>query len=97
MMMHAGGVHISAADGGYVIEWMEVANEEEEPGFLEQEKRRGALEDCVGRFNAHRARQRRAVRVKLEDALKLAGEVLARGRALRDDALDAGTDYTAAG
>lgn len=96
MMMHAGGVHISAAEGGYLIEWMEAAKAEEEPGFLEQE-RRGPLEDCVQRYNHLRATPRRAVRVKLEDALKLAGEVLARGRAVGEDALDGPQDFTAAG
>jgi hypothetical protein len=76
------GVQIRLAEGGYIVQWMEPQrakpDEGGEPrGYLEQEQH-GPLSDCLRGQRFMPPRFKCAVRVKLEDALKLAGEVLFR-------------------
>lgn len=77
------GVTIRLAEGGYIVEWMErhIPKSEEAGGearsYLEQERHAG-LTDCLHEHRFAPPHFKCAVRVKLEDALKLAGEVLAR-------------------
>jgi hypothetical protein len=81
MSMPGAGVEIRMADGGYILQWMEARKAEPgagtPPGYLEQEQH--TLGGCFPGPHLHAPpRFKTAVRVKLEDALKLAGEILKR-------------------
>lgn len=79
MIMPNAGIQIRIAEGGYIVEWMERQKPKgEEAGYLEQERQAGPLSDCFHGQRFVPSRLKCAVRVKLEDALKLAGEVLLR-------------------
>jgi hypothetical protein len=92
------GVQIRMADGGYIVQWLEprklpVQESAEPRGYLEQERQ------SMGGFPASHMmmvppRYKCAVRVKLEDALKLAGEVLERLQKLGvEDGIDPTGDF----
>lgn len=85
MTMPNVGVQIRLADGGYILSWMEHRKPRlDETGgdsesYLKQEQERHSpLSDCLPGQRFMPPRYKCAVRVKLEDALKLAGEVLQR-------------------
>jgi hypothetical protein len=79
MTMPGTGVQIRLAEGGYIVEWMERQKPKlDEGNYLEQERQAGPLQDCLHGPRFMGPRFKCAVRVKLEDALKLAGEVLSR-------------------
>jgi hypothetical protein len=80
MPMPSSGVQIRLAEGGYIVQWMESRKARtdegggEPKGYLEQEQH--GLSGCLPGQRFMPPRFKCAVRVKLEDALKLAGEVL---------------------
>lgn len=78
-MISSVGVQIRMADGGYIIQWFEPNKKPDQaPSYLEQERQQdGPLSGCM-HHGFMPPRLKCAVRVKLEDALKLAGEVLER-------------------
>jgi hypothetical protein len=70
-MLHSGvGVQIEKAEGGYIVTWMERPKPSSSPGYVDP---------GVRRFPIHRrSLLKQSVRVTLEDALKVAGEVLSK-------------------
>lgn len=102
MMMPNAGVQIRLAEGGYIVQWMESRKPKPEEGtgdprgYLEQE-RQGPLSDCLHGQRFMPPRYKCAVRVKLEDALKLAGEVLTtlQESGADDDGLEAPGSFMA--
>lgn len=92
MVMPNAGLQIRLAEGGYIVQWMESqkARLDETGGdsesYLKQEQERHSpLSDCLHSQRFMPLRLKCAVRVKLEDALKLAGEVLQRLQEARVD------------
>lgn len=78
--MPSAGVQIRLAEGGYIVQWMESRKAQAQKGedYLEQERQ--AMGGCIPRHYLGMAKYKVAVRVNLEDALKLAGEILAKMR-----------------
>ena len=78
MTMPNGGVQIRIADGGYIVQWMESQkpSSDEPPSYLENE--RHALSNCLPSQRFAPVRLKCTVRVTLQEALKLAGDVLGR-------------------
>lgn len=79
-ILPSNGVTIRFAEGGFIIEWMEP---KEPSGFVEHEH------DPIWR---HRAQMRSAVRVRLDETLNFAGEVLSR---LKAAGVESGEDLDA--
>jgi len=98
MTMPSAGVTIRIADGGYIIEWMERRQPKlDEGNYLEREAQAGPLSDCLHGQRFMGPRFKCAVRVKLEDALKLAGEVLSRLLGVGVEGDELGSDSFVAG